>query len=232
MINLGPFIPLIILIFIAVLILLGVRWFSNWSVARRGPWILGGYGVILLISVILYYFIPVSTEETRGVEHPGHMETFSNVISGEESVASMEGYLMEEWQFPYEEETLRIESIGDNSRNIRIAVEFTADDMIEAGYYRTPLYFDGSELESDLIPVDLQLESDRLDVRAQETTEEINVSSFSKEFPMTQFDEDDNDSVGFSFGLEIGWSEQLLYLQIPEDIEISTGSSVHLDYVN
>jgi hypothetical protein len=230
MINAGPF---IILIIIAVLILMGIRWFSSWSLARRGPWILGAYVVILLISVVLYYFIPVSTEETRGVEHPEHVEIFSSVLSGAESVSSIEGFLKEEWEFPIEEDTLRIASIGDH--NMRIAVEFTKNEMVEAAFYRTPFYFDGRELESDFIPLALELESGRLDIVARETTEEINVSSFSKEFPMQQFDDDDGNAhapSGFAFGVDIGWSEQLLYLQIPEDIEISTGSNVHLDYVN
>ncbi|MFA1819324.1 hypothetical protein ACDX78_03800 [Virgibacillus oceani] len=230
--NIGDFIPFIILLVLSVLVILGVRWFSRRKIAKKGYWMLGGYGIILLISVIIYYFIPVSTEETAGIQHPDHWDTFSSVISGADSVASIEEYLVEEWEFDYEEDTLRIASQGENNYDSRIAVERTENETIEAAFYRTPLYFQGREVEIDSRPVYLQMTSDRLELIFPESTEEISFASFSKEFPMQQFKDKEMGPFGYAFGFGIKWSEQLIYLQIPEDMEISTGPEVHVEYLN
>jgi hypothetical protein len=234
MINLGSFTPLIILIFLAALVFLGIRWFSNWKIVRRGYLMLSVYGVILLVSVVIYYFIPVSAEETErsGNGHPGHYEIFGSVLSGAEDVSSIEEFRLEDWEFPFEDETLRIESYGGMHHDMRILAEHTQNDVIEATMYRTPLYFNGREIEIDSIPVNVQLDSDRLNLTFQEDTEEVRFASFTKEFPMQQFDDTEQELDGFGFGMAITWSEQLLYLQVPEDIEISTGSGVQLEFIN
>ncbi len=231
MMNLGPFTPLIILMLLVALTFWVVMRFSKWRGAKKGFWILGGYGVILLISVIIYYFIPVSAEETERarIDHPGHVETFSGVLSGTEDVASIEEFLLKEWEFDYDEDTFRIESRGDMNF-IRVAVERTESDGIKAAFYRTPLSFNGMEIENKSIPLDIQLTPDRLEIVSSQGTEEVYIASFSKEFPMHQFNDQDMEMLGF--GMEMGWSEQLLYLQVPEDIEISGVSGVQVEYVN
>jgi hypothetical protein len=231
MINIGEFTPFIILLILASLVIFGVRWFSRRKIAKRGFWMLGGYGVILLISVIIYYFIPVSAEEMEGIQHPDDWEIFSSVISGAVSVASIEEYLVEEWEFEYEENTLRIASQGENNYDSRIAVERTENEIIEAAFYRTPLYFEGREVENDSRPVYLQMTSDRLELIFPESTEEISFASFSKEFPMKQFNDTEMGPLGYAFGFGIKWSEQLIYLQIPEDLDISTEPGVQLQYI-
>lgn len=232
MTNWGAFVPFMILFFIAMLVFLGVRWLSNWNVVKRGYWMLGGYGVILIISVIIYYFIPVSAEESQGIAHPGNLETFNEVISGADSVASIEGYLEEEWTFSYDADTLQIQFQGENDYALRIAVARTENETIDAAYYRTPLYFNGEAVEVSSIPVNLRINDDRLDIISQENMEEVNLSSFSKEFPMQQFNETETAPFGGGFGISVQWSEQLIYLQVPEDIEISTGASTHVEYLN
>ena len=234
MINLGPFTPLIILIFLAAFVFLGIRWFSKWKVTRRGHWMLSGYGVLLLMAVVIYYFIPVSAEETErsGSGHPGHYEIFGDVLSGAEDVSSIEEFRLEDWEFPFEEETLRVESYGGMHHDMRILAEYTENDVIEATVYRTPLYVNGREIEIDSIPVHVQLNSDRLDLTFQEDTEEVRLASFTKEFPMQQFDDTEQDLYGFGFGTAVTWSENLLFLQVPEDVEISTGSGVQMDFIH
>ncbi|RDW21265.1 hypothetical protein [Oceanobacillus chungangensis] len=221
-----PFIILLIIIVAVIVVVL--RGFNRVNITRKGYWILGGYVIVLLLSVVIYYFIPGPKEESQ--QAPTGRQDLSEVLYGELPVESINEYFEEEWDFSYDKDSIQIGYKGDLNNSVSIAVERTDGNSIKAAFYQTPIYASGIELTEHIKPIDMQLSEDRFLINLPETVH-LDFTSFRKEFPLLQFKDSPNeDWMGDSERFH--WGDQLLYLQIPREIEIKTEMDVYLEYVN
>ncbi|MBP2080030.1 hypothetical protein [Oceanobacillus polygoni] len=222
--------PLVIFVFIIVAIAVAAGRLSKLFTAKRGYWMLFGYFLLLIISVGVYYFSSVSEEENVESKYNDmNRGDLYNVLYEGAPIESYQQYLEKEWEFPYEEDTLHIDYLGDDMNTINVAVERYDGNSIEAAFYQTPTYVNGENVQEYMTPIDLQLYSDQLVIELAELRE-LRFSSFAKEFPMQQFREGNDDWWWSGYGIE--WGTQLLYLRIPNGIETSSNYDINIEYLN
>ncbi|AXI07868.1 hypothetical protein CV093_02305 [Oceanobacillus sp. 143] len=201
------------------------------NAAKAGYWMFGVYVIVLFLSVGVYYFIPASaTEQLESAENEYNQNNLSEVLVGERPVESIHEFLVEEWEFMYEEGQIQIGYQGDLNNTVNIAVERTDGDSIKAAFYQTPVYGFNMELMEFIRPLDIQLADDRFVIKLPDT-EQLEFTSFSKEFPLMQFKDSPNEE-WHDAPESLYWGEQLLYLQIPRGVEINSEMDVYLEYVN
>ncbi|WP_339230141.1 hypothetical protein NSQ77_07925 [Oceanobacillus sp. FSL K6-2867] len=221
--------PIIFLVFIIAAIAVVAGKLSKRFTAKRGYWMLLGYFLLLIISVGVYYFFPVSeVENVESKDNDMNRDDLYNVLYEGAPIESYQKYLETEWEFPYEKDTLYIDYLGDDMGTINVVVERYDGNTIEAAFYQTPIYVNGESVQEYMNPIDLQLYSDQLVIELAESRE-LRFSSFAKEFPMQQFTKK-NDK--WWSGFEIEWGTQLLYLRIPNGIETSSNYDIYIEYLN
>ncbi|MFC4024846.1 hypothetical protein ACFOUV_13670 [Oceanobacillus longus] len=221
------FMPFIILLIIATVIIYSLRWLNRQRFAKKGYWLLGGYVLLLLLSVGVYYLIPVPQEDSEGEPEDIHTAKLQGVIYDGIPIESIRQYLDKEWEFPSNQESIHIGYQGNIDHSIQIAVERSGNtDSIEASFYQTPVYIMNTKITESLQPVNVEFFSGNLMVETPESMY-LEFSTYAKEFPVKQFTGQLKDD----WWDDVEISEQLLYLKVPENIEISSDSDVWIEYV-
>ncbi|RDW21138.1 hypothetical protein CWR48_04060 [Oceanobacillus arenosus] len=226
-VSMLPIVLMLLIIVVGIIIISKVNWRN---VAKVGYWMLGAYVIVLLLSVGVFYFVPVTEEEpiqTPESEYDYHLD---EVLLGERPVESINEYLVEEWDFEYELDHIQIGYQGDINNTVNIAVERTDGNTIKAAFYQTPVYGFNMELTKFIRPMDIQLSDDRFVVKLP-VTKQLKFTSFDKEFPLMQFKDSPNED-WLDVPESLYWGGQLLYLQVPREIEINAEMDVYIEYVN
>jgi len=219
------FLPFLIWLIIIIGVILAITWLNRWNVARKGYWLLGGYVTILLISVVVYYFIPAEANEVKS--NSGNKFTLSGVLYEGRTIDSVVKYLKKEWEFDYHETSIYLDYEGDLQDVLSIAVARTDEEKIKAAFYQTPFIVSGKDISEQINPMDVRLNKHELIIEASMT--ELEYTTFSKGFPVGQFTEKRDE---WSSWVDLESGEQLLYLQIPRQVEITAGPNVHVEYLN
>lgn len=229
----GSLLPIIIM-----LVLIGLIVFSiNRVVSRRNKyinskriyWMLGGYVVVLLVATALFFRIPIDQD----ISFEGHIDL--NISPNLEHITSQYllddaiTYIVNEKEFPYEENELNIQVDTSNGRynSMRILVERKdeADQMIEATVYQTPTFINHLNITEYINPIQVDLTLSALLIDGIWT--ELSYASFRTGFPFRQFKE--NRLLWFDEDLIYG--QQLLFLRVPKNVEIIEKENVDVVYL-
>lgn len=227
-------IPIII---IGLLVLLFVLLSRRRGVAPKivyGKWIrwtVFGYVVVLLIATGVYYVIP---KPELGNENIGEDEEGNWGIASQLYDAASQGELGNEydpfikgkWEIDIPDDTLDLEYDQKNGEPISIFADKKeeSDGVAEVQLYSSPTMVGEIDV-SDKIPlVHVDTSPGKMNLINPDSTK-IAFASYKKEFPITQFTGENNRK-----HQSIQNGDSLLYIQIPEDVQLDYSSP--LDVMN
>lgn len=193
-------------------------------------WVFGGYIVILLFSVGLFFLIPeknANSGEDISIKtvNKESRQLYEAAIDGR--MDAIDGaYIKEQWTFDYTENQLVLETPGNdvNGPSIFIERKKESDDTVDAIYYQIPSSIEGRKIAKPLTPT-VDLTKSALTIEKPEPVE-LEFTIFKEEFPITQFTEAEG-----MFDSSIGLGMTLLYIRIPKDLDLKTDSYA-VEYVD
>ncbi|MBN8235865.1 hypothetical protein JF544_11430 [Halobacillus kuroshimensis] len=188
---------------------------------KTGLWMLGGYFVLLLVSMIVSTFLPSETTASMN-EESTHSKNRSEIsipmLIAEGKVDEVnKDTLVKEWSFELQDHSLTLEAYVENEGGPGIFIEKTSDltGKIQASYYRSPIYVDGLKVQEEFKPT-LVMNQQTLTVSVENPVD-VHYQMFTSEFPFTQFSQNPG---GREWGSRIEWGEEAVYIRVPEETEI------------
>lgn len=229
----------VVIIPIILIILVGAWLFSSkkggiikiWK-RMNTYWLLAGYIVLLIISLSLYLWMPISGElhtlsQKERLQEINIRDHFHDVMINPKRMDLHNQYLKEKIDVAYNEDKLSI-VVQNVDATIPILVERKDSDerTLSAYLYETKVLIDNIDISKQMEPVRFDLSGDLLTIQFPTLTT-YTFAEFTNEFTIAQFT---NKSF---FHRDIHFAEQLIYIQIPRDIEILPDeNTLDLIYVN
>lgn len=221
-----------VLMLLVILVVFGILLnFANKITVIRGKrtyWIIGTYISVLLIAVVLYFSILNKDDARRGDINAHEIPNLEQVIYENKSIEEFEPYLTKQRQLHYNNDELHINSAEVDYTNIPILIERkSADDFIDVNTYQTPNVVEGIDV-TDYEALSVTL-IDEVMLISMDDYRELHLDVYKNDFPIRQFTgekifEDDH----FSFSRPT----QLIYLSIPEHIELTIDENIDVHYTN
>lgn len=184
------------------------------------------YIIVLLISMVFVLIIPVEQERAFEAENLPNLHAMA--YEGKLNDRAKD-FLVYQKEIPFEDNQLNIRSAlsGYNVFDIYVLVEEkdVEDSLVEAFLYQTPTVFDGIDVTKEIEPYQIELTSNALSITAQDN--HLSYAIFKTEFPFSQFEE--NRVPMFEEELIAG--EHLVFLRIPQSIQIHEDEQINLHYV-
>lgn len=183
------------------------------------------YVVLLLLSVATYSFIPTSEGSIEVVEEEPEQQIHLYNLLEESRFDEVEDYKLKEWSIP----------IGDR-------IHFTVDDdfygpsiivkriqepgQLRGAFYATDHIINGIDVSEHIKPIEIRQTGNEL-LLVPPKEYELTFAEEQKEFTITQFTKEqiDHDRMGSS----VWYGETILYLEIPEGVEVSSHPNVYID---
>ncbi|WP_164670786.1 hypothetical protein [Virgibacillus doumboii] len=225
------FMPIIMLLLVLGLVFLVIKRThkktNRHGYVKKVQLMVASYIVILLISIGVFYLLPkdeyLRAEKDVSTE-PFELRQAANV--GE--IGKLDKYMEETWTFEINRQELNVDvaSNGHSPTDFPIFVETveTQQDSIKASFYRTPMIIDGYDFSDRLKPLTISHASGTLTFSLPDPIM-VELSLFKQEFPIMQFS-------GKSIMDSGHHSEQVLYITIPENIELNFTAENRVEYVN
>lgn len=193
-----------------------------------------GYVAILCLSLVIYEL---------GLSKKLTLVEQRNIVSAEKEIeeffdALYEGrledidpnFIFRETEIDYPNDQLTIEmGHSEDGFGVSIVVERKTvnDDKIDVTYYRTKPNIQGIDDMKDVPPIEMAWTSERLTLTLPKGME-FNLSLFKKEFPISQFYGDEEPA---QLDPTFMMSNEVIYLRVPKDLEISEGMELFIVYV-
>ncbi|QQK81518.1 hypothetical protein HUG20_17435 [Salicibibacter cibi] len=187
---------------------------------KRALWLMGGYAVVLVVSMLLFVVIANQHETAgEGLDAQTVAQEGEQLQEAAQSGDLDDTYLHEHWAFAYDEEQLALETPDNDRINLSIYIEEKEenDSSLEIAYYQVPSTVEGQEVANPY-PPEVDVEDDTLTIVEPELFE-VEYSVFEEPFPFHQFEEDDNIFAGQQ-------GRTLLYLRVPADLDVDTMENV------
>ncbi|PYZ94653.1 hypothetical protein CR194_03745 [Salipaludibacillus keqinensis] len=226
---------------IILLLITAAIFFLNKTWKKRGiivgvkgtKLVLAVYIGVLIVSVPLAVFLSSQTE-SYGIERLTYSELEKIEGSLEEALSNGEVEQMlseqrsDKWTFNYDREELFI-SFQSDYMSVEVYVERDPelDNEIEAIYFYPRVVVDEMNLSNETNPMDIEISDGRLNIKEPLETE-LSFAGFEREFPISQF-------YGESFmgrSSSSSMSQPIIYLRIPEELELETDFDIYLTEVN
>lgn len=204
------------------------------------------YVALLLVGTIVSFGFAMKTEsegerdrvtdeEIAGVIETGrnfshHVET--GTLSDAEGV-----FVNKEWHFPYEGSRLLItgKSLdgGDEWVVVKRKNENDNVQQVEIVEYMTKSFIDEYDYSHYLKPPNIKVNDQGIQINHSERTE-LKLARFTKEFTINQFTKKQfaNDDERFFGGSNHVRGQNVLYVRVPESIEVVQGNGVYLQFVD
>lgn len=225
-----PFFILIIFIF-AFFVKDGGRFITQ----QKLKWLLGGYVMILLASLLVLQVLPeerfsqvdeVNNETLRKAQEASQ-GFFEMVMAGKpEQVDGIE--ILRQWDFEFQGKQL---SIGtDDYAAVMVFVERKKenDGKIEATHYVTKTILDKVDVTAGIKSPTLSLKGNRL-MKTEPEEYKIEIARFKREFLTEQFLKDsEQQETPAKHYLNHAFGANILYVRIPRDVEVLSKAGVIL----
>jgi hypothetical protein len=196
---------------------------------RLSYYLLAGYGLILLICVIVYFSSINSGISTKEVDEV-HIDDqyYEKIIQGKAD--ELEGYMVkDEWRLTYSDETLHIKSYNTVFVNSFITVEESQEltNEIVASYYTPLAVYDGIDYTEKVDNITIELTEDNLILSKAEPFN-LRLYKFSPEFTISQFTDstymDDYDP-DYNGGIS------LIRIQVPEGVIVTNDETIDVQFI-
>lgn len=229
MINLG-------LLPILILVIIGIGFFK---LQHREPslkkkrehrpiklahWMFYGYIGVLLISAVLYAFIP-NEQATEKNTDLSWSKLYHDTFKGNPDVINPK-LIKNSWVKEYRGKQLNISVKDDNTIDIFIDRKNDNDGKIEGFLYQSNTFVNGLSIDTHFEPNYLYWSGDTLAITPP-IEKKLKFVSSNREFIVAQFmDDRDHDHSEFALG------RQILYLRIPSDLKIINNARFNIQFVD
>ncbi|MFD1363601.1 hypothetical protein [Lentibacillus salinarum] len=233
--DLMPIIILLLIIGFLVLVVLKMtpKTRQRHSYSKLVQRLFGVYMVVLILTVPTAFMLPEASDLPAEVEKvPEELPLLWELAADGDIETAGHVYRQGMWELTTEREALRLEMVSghDPHAEMPVFVERVSDrdNTIEAAYYQTPFIVEGRDMSDELNPMDVKLSSGIIRIDAP-VPAVIELSMFKQEFPISQF----TGKEGEQRMLENVYTggERLLYLKIPDDVQLDYHDSLNLHFV-
>lgn len=225
----------VIMIFLQIIIVISILYGIFYLISKRNfftvkitHWMLLIYVGVLLISIIVTPLMAKNHHAQqkhlieREIEQNKHL-FYEQLRLGKLSAID-DHHLLKYSSFEYDRPTLTLQYTGVEIPQIFIERKATNNPMIETYSMISGLYIDGIDFSHQLGPHKFDLFEDTLTIYSSEK-DIIEIAMIKNEFPITQF------LGGGIFSQTIQLDEPIIYLVIPQDLEIINGSDLSFEYI-
>ncbi|MBA2176326.1 hypothetical protein H0266_15625 [Halobacillus locisalis] len=218
--------PIVLILFI-ILIVSFIVYVSRSQIVmslmpkKAGYWMLGGYSLLLLVSVVFYIVMPDETSSSAGFEEKKDLydtdEIYRQVLNGNREALDddlQKGF----WSFAVPEEPLIINSMGGGEDEVTIYVEKVEGlEGIQAYYYQTPLIVQDVRIDREWKPY-VSMENGMLRVESM-IDEVLEYKTFKTPAIISQTMDDRREP----------WMGKFagLYIEVPADLEIEADEHMY-----
>ncbi|MDG5472947.1 hypothetical protein P6709_14430 [Jeotgalibacillus sp. ET6] len=195
---------------------------KNLFSTRKMFMILAGYVGILLVSMVIYYFLPQhkmegveealgsweeAFEEGAEVYEAAHRGDFEDIP---------EEYLIGEKTIPYDKNTLLIQPGMLDETMAVIAIERVENEgEIQVIHYRSPYRLDGIDISHEFENTEINTVENQLILTAS-SPGEISYAQFTKPVILSQFNPSGHSGMGINYHA----GTEAFLLKVPENIEV------------
>ncbi|MEJ8764740.1 hypothetical protein WKU33_02545 [Oceanobacillus sp. HCA-5259] len=204
------------------------------QISRFGYWLLGGYFILLIASVIAYTFIPTEEfvdEEELPAEMTNRIYLVHEILDQGVQLEEFEQYKKEEWEFP----TATEESFSLESFSLYASPDYQFPVIIKRVEDQEAIHVDYYEVtpEIDVEPVYDEGEVTVYNHNGELTLEVLGYklyrfNSMEKGFPFNQFEEEDHSWIYY----DVFDDERMFYITIPADIELNVHPDTDVHWLN
>ena len=215
---------LLSLLLLSFILWLLVRWIMkvskqmSWN-HRINKWIVLIYFGVLLLSAIVYEFLPENGEKVVTEDELQLLieenEAFETALRNEEVSKLDSKFLVEEWTKELEGNKLALISSNSEQFGVRpmVYVEWidSKDQYVEGKVYQTNITMKGINMNGKVPIMNVDLEDDRL-VIGEQMEQELKFYRFSNELAIAEINSSDyeKDARGYTY----------IYLKVPKHIEL------------
>lgn len=228
------FLPFTLLAFLAIILLSGYLMKKSFSV-KITHWLLLIYtSVLFLATVIVLFGTDIETislsraNEAQEKEISEASSEFSQAIENGKRPKVDSEYVMEEKSFTVDSSFLTIDSNWEHSPYVVVERIVNDQQSIKAQVYSFSYYTaDGYDLTHMVTPPSVKQSENNLLISGP-GFKKANLSVATKEFPIDQFKNDGQvlNNLGSS-----SMEHYVIYLKVPEDVEIKATDNVYIEYL-
>lgn len=202
------------------------------KIKKLGYWLLGGYVVLLLCSVLIYSFLSIDEPpvEAKSEDEEVEIDLLNELVYAGVPIDRYEQYKIEDWVFDVSALEQLIINVEDPDNNgIEIVIEMMDEGTrLEAGYYQiNPTVIDMEAIIVNSAVLDLMMEIDTLNVKVPDPSY-YEYTKVTKEFPFTQFENSDSQDDLFD---NVRMGDRLIYLKVPENLELQIDPHVYYKFI-
>ncbi|TYS70444.1 hypothetical protein FZC76_00670 [Sutcliffiella horikoshii] len=195
----------------------GIKRVGITSSVKNNSWILGGYIIILLFSMVIYFLMP----EAEYLEWKGKAEDENGFLLYERLMNKEEieeSYLFSKETYDLSEKLLEIRSQDNYFQEYMIMYEKTPDleGEIEVKLYKGILTVEQFDLSEELPLPSIKYSNGILEVEHPAYFEK-SMAYTAPEFPFSQFSGQRSTMQGYGHSS----SNAIIYVRVPEDIEVT-----------
>jgi hypothetical protein len=227
-------IQLLLVIIIIAVIFTTIKAIKKASIFQKinVKWIVSFYGIILLVSIVLFYSLPSEKssnlivskkEELANAQRATDQLTLAASEGKQIDKENIEGVkVKKKWDIPFEGNKLEITGIGEQyySGFALVKRKDVNDHNVEVAQYYTRTIMHNIDFTSEVKPYSLELVGDTLTI-SDPNQIDIQVGKMDKEFTITQFNGERRKDPFDPFADENDvWGENVIYIQVPKDIEV------------
>ncbi|MGP4107684.1 hypothetical protein [Virgibacillus sp. L01] len=231
--------PIILLVFIVGLVVLvvvrtkriGLK-SSKFSYVNRVKWMFTAYMALLLVSAGAFYVLPKDTSlmaEETNINKGSNFSLYEWSDKGK--IDSVDhSYIKETWEYNIDGSDLNLKTPSPNEMAIFVEVNDALQQTVKVAYYQTPIIIEGINLSSRVHLPHIDFSNNNMTVTEPEPVE-VNFGTYKESFIASQFSEEGWMDGAFSSSDATRSSQHLLYIQIPEDIDINYDQNVFVELV-
>lgn len=183
------------------------------------------YVALLLISVGTYAFIPTSEVSIEVVEEEPEQQIDLYDLLEKSRFDEAEAYKLKEWIIQIGDQIHF--TVNDDYYGPSILVKRTKETgQLRGAFYATDHIINGIDVSEHVKPIEIQQTGNEF-LLVPPKEYELTFAEEQKEFTITQFTEEQIDH--HNLGSSVWFGESILYLEIPEGVEVSSHPNVYLD---
>lgn len=221
----------LIIIFIIIIFMVLLSFSSRLTFIRgqKTYWIFGSYVLILVASTIFYLFILENDNkkvEQLSTEHIPNLET---IAYNNESIEQLAPFLAKEEKIHYDKDQLTIQMYEPSYTYVPVLIERKQDNdlAIDVSVYQIPTIIEGVDVTGEINLVDISLTNEQLLLNFDDVHINLNVSKH--EFPIRQFT---GEKIFYDDTSPLSRPNQLIYMKVPESIDLLIDEEVNVHYRN
>ncbi|HHW37966.1 MAG TPA: hypothetical protein GXX18_12095 [Bacillales bacterium] len=236
---------LILIIVVAIIIGSATKSANTKMILFRGKiidFVIAAYIVLLLIATAVTFGIMIKQESKS--ERVSAEEISKAVRAGENFADYVETgmlpdadgvFVNQEWHFPYESNRLIITSkTSDGNQNwvvVERKKELDDNNQVDIVQYATKSIIDDYDYSHHLKPPKITVNEHGIIIEPSEQTE-LKLAKFTKEFTISQFTEKQFANQRIFGGVNNVRGQDVLYLYVPQSVEVVEGNGIYLQFID